>query len=150
MLAWTGFWIATWLGIVASGAVAGLALGGVILLVSINPELGTPSIAVYVFAGGALAATVGAGVLACTVFLTLLFRSFHSPKNLAALAGGITAGLCGSVLLVFVVVLIPLGALGGWLGASLFMKTSIAEPLVLFAQLREHQRLQKQSDDWPS
>ncbi len=149
LLAWMGFWIAIWGGIVISGAVAGLVLGGIILLAATEPEAMTFSAPLRMaLAGGGLAAYVGAGVVACAIFLTLIFRSFHSPKGLAALTGGVTAGLCSSALLILSVVIIPLGALGAWLCVSLYMKTSVAEPMVLFAELREQKWLETQRKAW--
>lgn len=144
--AWAGFWFASWVGIVAAGATTGLLVGGLYALASIDPNLGgVNTVLTMTLAGGGLAGVVGAGTASLAAVLTLPLKPMYGFENLTVCAGAVTGLLCGAVLLPAMLVSIPLGAAGAWLGARLFMRTALGDPLKLPALLRA-QKLEEECE----
>ena len=109
----------------------------------LNPESSTGDlrgILIYSLTGTLFAAIGGFFVTFATAVYAWLFRSYHNPCELAAIAGGITAIVCMPT---FIIVTLPIGIAGGWLAAQQFMRTRLARPMVLFSKLRDEQWLEK-------
>lgn len=140
--AWVGFWFATWTGIALSGGLAGLIVSGLTWLVSDAPAMDTARFVQAMkmpLAGLILASAVGFIVVGLMSAYSWLFRSFHAPLGLAAIAGGLSALVCTLVFLPAIVITMPIGVAGGWIAAKAFLNIELGKPLLLFRQLREEQ-----------